>query len=263
MLLEGPSRVLEIPDGAVISLPTVLRGSDQVQLVPDPPVGAGTNHPEAITMIPFTGSSPRLLVAYDSPSDERRQADGIVADVVTLTRSSHLWSHPMAIAQAYFGFPHPRCSTRLRRTRSRTRAINQDISGRVDAVDLIPELLGSRVTQFALWRPAASQPPPTLVIGRFVAADVPRLEDESAWSWAEILSARAYGRLTSTPAVSMTASITTGSRSWSRGPTGQQCRLRRPARFYRLRTGDCFASDASTLRRQRPVTCSRRASPRR
>ena len=84
MLLDGPSRILQIPDGAVRSLPAALRGSDLVQLGPDLPVGAGADHPEAITVIPFTGSSPRLLVAYDSPSRQRRQPDGVVADVIPL-----------------------------------------------------------------------------------------------------------------------------------------------------------------------------------
>ena len=85
MALDGPSRILRIPDGAARPLPAALNRSDLVQLGPDLPVGRGSDHPEAITVIPSAGSSPRVLVAYDSPSDQRRQADGVVADVVSLT----------------------------------------------------------------------------------------------------------------------------------------------------------------------------------
>jgi pullulanase len=50
------------------------------------------------------------------------------------------------------------------------------VSDRGGVVDLAPDLLQFRVTRFALWRPANSQPPPILVIGRYVAADPPRLD---------------------------------------------------------------------------------------
>lgn len=86
MLLDGPSRILQIPGGAAKPLAAALHRSELVQLGPDLPVGQGADHPEAITVIPSTGSSPCALVAYDSPSDERRQPGGVVvADVVPLT----------------------------------------------------------------------------------------------------------------------------------------------------------------------------------
>jgi pullulanase len=43
--------------------------------------------------------------------------------------------------------------------------------------DLTPDLLLRRATRFVLWRPAHADPPPVLVIGRFVTADPPRLND--------------------------------------------------------------------------------------
>lgn len=86
MLLDGPSHILQIPGGAASPLPPALNRSELVQLGPDLPVGRGADHPEAITVIPSTGSSPRALVAYDSPSDKRLQPGGVVvADVVPLT----------------------------------------------------------------------------------------------------------------------------------------------------------------------------------
>jgi Protein of unknown function (DUF3616) len=85
MLLDGPSRILQIPGGAVRPLPAALHRSDLIQLGPDLPVGDGADHPEAITVIPSAGPPPQGLVAYDSPSRQRRQPDGVVADVVPLT----------------------------------------------------------------------------------------------------------------------------------------------------------------------------------
>ncbi len=87
MLLDGPSRILQIPGGAARSLPTALHGSDLVRLGPDLPVGDGDDHPEAITVIPSVSPSPHLLVAYDGPSRRRRQADGVLADIVPLMPS--------------------------------------------------------------------------------------------------------------------------------------------------------------------------------
>jgi len=85
MLLDGPSRILQIPGGAAMPLPIALRRSNLVQLGPDLPVGEGNDHPEAITVVPFGGPPPRALVAYDSPSDRRLQPGSVVADAVPLT----------------------------------------------------------------------------------------------------------------------------------------------------------------------------------
>jgi len=88
MVLDGPSRILQIPGGAAGSLPTALHRSDLVQLGPDLPVGDGADHPEAITVIPSISPPPQLLVAYDGPSRERQQADGVLGDIIPLTPSS-------------------------------------------------------------------------------------------------------------------------------------------------------------------------------
>jgi hypothetical protein len=83
MLLDGPSRILRIPDGASHPLPDAVRSHGLVQLGDDLIVGRGHDHPEAITVISTADGQPGLLIAYDTPEDHQLP-DGVTVDVLAL-----------------------------------------------------------------------------------------------------------------------------------------------------------------------------------
>ena len=83
MLLDGPSRILRIPHGATHPLPEAVRSNGFVQLGDDLIVGRGHDHPEAITVIPTASGQPGLLIAYDTPHDNKLP-DGVTVDVLAL-----------------------------------------------------------------------------------------------------------------------------------------------------------------------------------
>jgi hypothetical protein len=67
MLLDGPSRVLRLPRGAVQPLaPAIPRAS--LQVLAELSVGVGADHPEAITPLRGAAAPQGLMVVYDSPS---------------------------------------------------------------------------------------------------------------------------------------------------------------------------------------------------
>jgi hypothetical protein len=83
MLIDGPSRVLRVPHGAV-RLPDAVHRSDLVQVGADLHVGHGSDHPEAITAVTAGRDGAKgLLIAYDTPQ-EHLLSDGVTIDVLAL-----------------------------------------------------------------------------------------------------------------------------------------------------------------------------------
>jgi hypothetical protein len=85
MALDGPSRVLRLPGGAKDPLDAAVTNKQLEQIGADLPVGAGRDHPEAITVVRY-GNDQQLLVLYDSPSEQRRTDKGVRADLFPLDR---------------------------------------------------------------------------------------------------------------------------------------------------------------------------------
>jgi hypothetical protein len=97
MLLDGPSRILRLPGGAVVLPLAVHRealipvGSDLPVATASPPAPpgvqapqAGHDHAEAITVLEGTTEARGVLVVYDSPGTDRQNPTGVRADVVDL-----------------------------------------------------------------------------------------------------------------------------------------------------------------------------------
>jgi hypothetical protein len=90
MVLDGPSRVLRLRQGAHHPLPEVVTHSqlEEIGELPmatdyDRPVKAGHDHPEAITVL--GEPQQRLLVLYDSPSKQRSKHNNVLADLLPLS----------------------------------------------------------------------------------------------------------------------------------------------------------------------------------
>jgi hypothetical protein len=66
MVLDKPSRVLRLRNGASEPLPEAIKADDLEQVGRKLPVGTREDHPDAIT-VEENETAPRLLVIYDSP----------------------------------------------------------------------------------------------------------------------------------------------------------------------------------------------------
>jgi hypothetical protein len=88
MDLDGPVRVVVWRGAATVEAPGIVPAED-LPVLGDLPYGDGDDHAEGIAVLDETDASgrPKLLVVYDSPSDERLTAEGGVhADVVSFEK---------------------------------------------------------------------------------------------------------------------------------------------------------------------------------
>lgn len=83
MDLDGPVAVWRWTDALAVVHETVVP-ADRLVRVLDLPFGEGCDHAEGIARIPRDGAPPALLVVYDSPSGNRKQGDGVDADLFAL-----------------------------------------------------------------------------------------------------------------------------------------------------------------------------------
>jgi hypothetical protein len=84
VLLDGPSRVYRLVDGAAQLAELTLKNDPRLQVLFDIDTSAG--HPEGITMLP----SNEVLVVFDSPTAERLNNSIVTADVHRLSLDPHV-----------------------------------------------------------------------------------------------------------------------------------------------------------------------------
>ena len=82
MDLDGPVRVYRWHGAMSVGAPTVVRG-DVLTSELELPYGSGCDHAEGIGLLGGADEG-RLVVVYDSPSPERLQDGGVLADIVRL-----------------------------------------------------------------------------------------------------------------------------------------------------------------------------------
>ncbi|MEU5882912.1 DUF3616 domain-containing protein [Spirillospora sp. NPDC047279] len=87
MDLDGPVQVVRWPGAAKVQAPDIVPAAE-LELVGELPYGAGDDHAEGIAVLDEPDAvGPRLLVVYDSPSQERQTpGGGILADVVSFEK---------------------------------------------------------------------------------------------------------------------------------------------------------------------------------
>jgi len=85
MLLDGPSRILRLRNGAIGQLPAAVHRRDLEQIGDDLQTGQGSDHPEAITPLRFKNEN-RLLIVYDSPAPSRVEGGIVRAGLRRLRR---------------------------------------------------------------------------------------------------------------------------------------------------------------------------------
>ncbi|MGW5153476.1 DUF3616 domain-containing protein [Rhodococcus koreensis] len=84
MVLDGPSRILRLRNGARAALSSAITADQLRQVGDDLTVGENRDHPEALTVIDADKHTPRLLVLYDSPSANRTTHRGVRGDLLPL-----------------------------------------------------------------------------------------------------------------------------------------------------------------------------------
>ena len=85
MDLDGPVRVVAWPGAATVDAPGIVPATD-LRVLGELPYGEGDDHAEGIALLDETGEDgrPKLLVVYDSPSEDRLTPEGgVLADVVS------------------------------------------------------------------------------------------------------------------------------------------------------------------------------------
>lgn len=85
MDLDGPVRVVVWPGAGSVEAPGIVPAED-LPVLGDLPYGEGDDHAEGIAVLDETTADgrPKLVVVYDSPSDERLTPEGgVLADVVS------------------------------------------------------------------------------------------------------------------------------------------------------------------------------------